>query len=158
MDVYANEDVEKVLKNDFHYAFAENKYPGVPNLNLHVIRNGNFKINDLDVIPIEVMHYKLPVFGYRIGDFSYITDANFISDTEKEKLKGTRILVLNALRKTEHISHFSLDQAVALAQEIDAEETYLIHMSHQMGFHEEVQKELPAGIFLAYDELQVVVE
>jgi phosphoribosyl 1,2-cyclic phosphate phosphodiesterase len=158
MDVYANEDVEKVLKNDFHYAFAENKYPGVPNLNLHVIRNGNFKINDLDVMPIEVMHYKLPVFGYRIGDFSYITDANFISDTEKEKLKGTRILVLNALRKTEHISHFSLDQAVALAQEIDAEETYLIHMSHQMGFHDEVQKELPAGIFLAYDELQVVVE
>jgi len=150
--------VEKVLKNDFHYAFAENKYPGVPNLNLHVIRNGTFKINDLDVMPIEVMHYKLPVFGYRIGDFSYITDANFISDTEKEKLKGTRILVLNALRKTEHISHFSLDQAVALAQEIDAEETYLIHMSHQMGFHDEVQKELPAGIFLAYDELQVVVE
>ena len=129
----------------------------MPNLNLHVIRNGNFKINYLDVIPIEVMHYKLPVFGYRIGDFSYITDANFISDTEKEKLKGTSILVLNALRKTEHISHFSLDQAVALAQEIDAEETYLIHMSHQMGFHEEVQKELPAGIFLAYDELQVVV-
>ena len=147
-----------MLKNDFHYAFAENKYPGVPNLNLHVIRNGNFKINDLDVMPIEVMHYKLPVFGYRIGDFSYITDANFISDTEKEKLKGTRILVLNALRKTEHISHFSLDQAIALAQEIDAEETYLIHMSHQMGFHEEVQKELPAGIFLAYDELQVIVE
>ena len=104
----------------------------MPNLNLHVIRNGNFKINDLDVMPIEVLHYKLPVFGYRIGDFSYITDANYISEAEKEKLKGSRVLVLNALRKTEHISHFSLDQAIALAQEIDAEETYLIHMSHQM--------------------------
>ncbi|MDA8886884.1 MBL fold metallo-hydrolase [Bacteroidia bacterium] len=158
MDVYANEEVEVVLKRDFYYAFAENKYPGVPNLYLHVIHNEKFMIRDLEVQPIEVLHYKLPVFGYRIGDFSYITDANYISEEEKIKLRGSKVLVLNALRKTDHISHFTLDQAVALAQEIDADQTYIIHMSHQMGFHEEVDSELPSGINLAYDELQVLVE
>lgn len=155
MEVYANEEVEIVLKRDFHYAFAEHKYPGVPNLNLNVIQNQNFLIGDLAVTPIKVLHYKLPVFGYRIGDFSYITDANYISDSEKEKLKGSKVLVLNALRKTEHISHFTLDQAVALAQEIGAEQTYLIHMSHQMGLHAEVDQELPEGINLAQDGLVV---
>lgn len=158
MDVYANEEVEVVLKRDFHYAFADHKYPGVPNLNLHIIQNEAFRIGDLDVKPIEVLHYKLPVFGYRIGDFSYITDANYISESEKEKLKGSKVLVLNALRKTDHISHFTLDQAVALAQEIGAEQTYLIHMSHQMGFHKEVDAELPQGVNLAYDGLQVLIE
>ena len=155
MEVYANEEVEIVLKRDFHYAFAEHKYPGVPNLNLNVIQNKNFMIRDVAITPIEVLHYKLPVFGYRIGDFSYITDANFISDSEKEKLKGSKVLVLNALRKSEHISHFTLDQAVAIAREIGAEQTYLIHMSHQMGLHAEVDSELPDGINLAYDGLAV---
>ncbi|MFT4598601.1 MAG: phosphoribosyl 1,2-cyclic phosphate phosphodiesterase [Arenicella sp.] len=157
MEVYANEEVEIVLKRDFHYAFAEHKYPGVPNLNLNVIQNKNFMIRDVAITPIEVLHYKLPVFGYRIGDFSYITDANFISDSEKEKLKGSKVLVLNALRKSEHISHFTLDQAVAIAQEIGAEQTYLIHMSHQMGLHAEVDSELPEGINLAYDGLAVTL-
>ena len=155
MEVYANEEVEIVLKRDFHYAFAEHKYPGVPNLNLNVIQNKNFMIRDIPITPIEVLHYKLPVFGYRIGDFSYITDANFISDSEKEKLKGSKVLVLNALRKSEHISHFTLDQAVAIAQEIGAEQTYLIHMSHQMGLHSDIDQELPEGINLAYDGLAV---
>ena len=155
MEVYANEEVEIVLKRDFHYAFAEHKYPGVPNLNLNVIQNKNFMIRDVAITPIEVLHYKLPVFGYRIGNFSYITDANFISDSEKEKLKGSKVLVLNALRKSEHISHFTLDQAVAIAREIGAEQTYLIHMSHQMGLHVEVDSELPEGINLAYDGLAV---
>jgi phosphoribosyl 1,2-cyclic phosphate phosphodiesterase len=157
MEVYANEEVEIVLKRDFHYAFAEHKYPGVPNLNLNVIQNKNFMIRDVAITPIEVLHYKLPVFGYRIGDFSYITDANFISDSEKEKLKGSKVLVLNALRKSEHISHFTLDQAVAIAREIGAEQTYLIHMSHQMGLHAEVDSELPEGINLAYDGLAVTL-
>ncbi len=157
MEVYANEEVEIVLKRDFHYAFAEHKYPGVPNLNLNVIQNKNFMIRDVAITPIEVLHYKLPVFGYRIGDFSYITDANFISESEKEKLKGSKVLVLNALRKSEHISHFTLDQAVAIAQEIGAEQTYLIHMSHQMGLHAEVDQELPEGINLAYDGLAVTL-
>ena len=157
MEVYANEEVEIVLKRDFHYAFAEHKYPGVPNLNLNVIQNKNFMIRDVAITPIEVLHYKLPVFGYRIGNFSYITDANFISDSEKEKLKGSKVLVLNALRKSEHISHFTLDQAVAIAREIGAEQTYLIHMSHQMGLHAEVDSELPEGINLAYDGLAVTL-
>ena len=157
MEVYANEEVEIVLKRDFHYAFAEHKYPGVPNLNLNVIQNKNFMIRDIPITPIEVLHYKLPVFGYRIGDFSYITDANFISESEKEKLKGSKVLVLNALRKSEHISHFTLDQAVAIAREIGAEQTYLIHMSHQMGLHAEVDSELPEGINLAYDGLAVTL-
>ena len=157
MEVYANEEVEIVLKRDFHYAFAEHKYPGVPNLNLNVIQNKNFMIRDVAITPIEVLHYKLPVFGYRIGNFSYITDANFISDSEKEKLKGSKVLVLNALRKSEHISHFTLDQAVAIAREIGAEQTYLIHMSHQMGLHVEVDSELPEGINLAYDGLAVTL-
>ena len=155
MEVYSNEEVEIVLKRDFHYAFAEHKYPGVPNLNLNVIQNKNFMIRDIPITPIEVLHYKLPVFGYRIGDFSYITDANFISESEKKKLKGSKVLVLNALRKSEHISHFTLDQAVAIASEIGAEQTYLIHMSHQMGLHVEVDSELPEGINLAYDGLAV---
>ena len=157
MEVYSNEEVEIVLKRDFHYAFAEHKYPGVPNLNLNVIQNKNFMIRDIPITPIEVLHYKLPVFGYRIGDFSYITDANFISESEKEKLKGSKVLVLNALRKSEHISHFTLDQAVAIAREIGAEQTYLIHMSHQMGLHAEVDSELPEGINLAYDGLAVTL-
>ena len=157
MEVYANEEVEIVLKRDFHYAFAEHKYPGVPNLNLNVVQNKNFMIRDVTITPIEVLHYKLLVFGYRIGDFSYITDANFISDSEKEKLKGSKVLVLNALRKSEHISHFTLDQAVAIASEIGAEQTYLIHMSHQMGLHAEVDSELPEGINLAYDGLAVTL-
>lgn len=157
MEVYSNEEVEIVLKRDFHYAFAEHKYPGVPNLNLNVIQNKNFMIRDIPITPIEVLHYKLPVFGYRIGDFSYITDANFISESEKKKLKGSKVLVLNALRKSEHISHFTLDQAVAIASEIGAEQTYLIHMSHQMGLHVEVDSELPEGINLAYDGLAVTL-
>ena len=157
MEVYSNEEVEIVLKRDFHYAFAEHKYPGVPNLNLNVIQNKNFMIRDIPITPIEVLHYKLPVFGYRIGDFSYITDANFISESEKEKLKGSKVLVLNALRKSEHISHFTLDQAVAMASEVGAEQTYLIHMSHQMGLHVEVDSELPEGINLAYDGLAVTL-
>lgn len=157
MEVYSNEEVEIVLKRDFHYAFAEHKYPGVPNLNLNVIQNKNFMIRDIPITPIEVLHYKLPVFGYRIGDFSYITDANFISESEKKKLKGSKVLVLNALRKSEHISHFTLDQAVAIASEIGAEQTYLIHMSHQMGLHAEVDSELPEGINLAYDGLAVTL-
>ena len=157
MEVYSNEEVEIVLKRDFHYAFAEHKYPGVPNLNLNVIQNKNFMIRDIPITPIEVLHYKLPVFGYRIGDFSYITDANFISESEKKKLKGSKVLVLNALRKSEHISHFTLDQAVAIAQEIGAEQTYLIHMSHQMGLHSDIDQELPEGINLAYDGLAVTL-
>jgi phosphoribosyl 1,2-cyclic phosphate phosphodiesterase len=158
MEVYGNMNVEFALKRDFHYAFGESKYPGVPKLNLHVIDKEPFKIGPLEIRPIEVMHYKLPVLGFRIEDFTYITDANFISDSEKEKIKGSRILVLNALKKSEHISHFSLNEAIDLAKELHVEKTYFTHISHQMGFHSEVSKDLPVDIELAYDELQIFID
>ena len=158
MEVYGNMNVEFALKRDFHYAFGESKYPGVPKLNLHVIDKEPFKIGPLEIRPIEVMHYKLPVLGFRIEDFTYITDANFISDSEKEKIKGSRILVLNALKKSEHISHFSLNEAIDLAKELDVEKTYFTNISHQMGFHSEVSKDLPVDIELAYDELQIFID
>ena len=158
MEVYGNMNVEFALKRDFHYAFGESKYPGVPKLNLHVIDKEPFKIGPLEIRPIEVMHYKLPVLGFRIEDFTYITDANFISDSEKEKIKGSRMLVLNALKKSEHMSHFSLNEAIDLAKELDVEKTYFTHISHQMGFHSEVSKDLPVDIELAYDELQIFID
>lgn len=158
MEVYGNKNVELALKRDFHYAFGERKYPGVPKLNLHVIDKEPFKIGPLEIRPIEVMHYKLPVLGFRIEDFTYITDANYISDSEKEKIKGSRVLVLNALKKSEHISHFSLDEAIDLAKELEVEKTYFTHISHQMGFHSEVSEDLPQDIELAYDELQIFID
>ena len=157
MDVYADLRVEEVLHRDFYYAFEKNTYPGVPKLNLHRITNRPFMVDDVEVLPIEVRHYKLPVFGFRIGDFTYITDANFIPDTEKEKIRGSKVLVLNALRKKDHISHFTLNEAIALAQELKVEKAFFTHISHQMGFHAEVDAELPEGMFLAYDGLKVEV-
>ncbi|MES2397953.1 MAG: MBL fold metallo-hydrolase, partial [Bacteroidota bacterium] len=109
----------------------------------------------VDFLPIEVMHYKLPVFGFRINDFTYITDANYISDVEKEKIKGTKVLVLNALRREPHISHYTLKEAIELVEEIKPERAYFTHISHQLGLHEDVQKELPATIELAYDGLKI---
>lgn len=157
MEVYATPNVELALKRDYHYAFAEKRYPGVPSLNLHILENKPFMVGDLILTPIEVLHYKLPVFGYRIGDFSYITDVNFISEVEKKKLVGSKVLVLSALRQSEHISHYSLQQAIDVAKEVGAEQTYFIHMSHQMGLHAEVDAQLPEGMNLAYDRLSFKV-
>lgn len=155
MDVFLDDRVEEVLRRDFFYCFTEFKYPGIPELKLHRFDNSPFKIKDIDIQPIEVMHYKLPVFGFRIGDFTYITDAKSISLVEKEKIKGSKVLVLNALRRTEHISHFTLDEAIALAKELEVEKTYLTHLSHQMGKHHDVQTELPENVRIAYDGLVV---
>ena len=122
---------------------------------MHLIENKKFTIEGVNILPIEVMHYKLPVFGFRIGDFSYITDANYISDVEKEKLKNSKVLVLNALRREPHISHFTLEQAIELVNELKPEKAYFTHISHQLGFHADVQKELPSNIELAYDGLKI---
>jgi phosphoribosyl 1,2-cyclic phosphate phosphodiesterase len=156
IDVYAEPRVQTALKNEFSYIFSGHNYPGIPRVVLHDLPNETINIQGVDVLPIRVMHYKLPVFGFRIGDFSYITDAKTISGEEKEKLKGSKILVLNALRKEEHLSHFTLAEAIALAQEIGAESTYFTHISHQLGLHDEVQAELPEGIYLAYDGLKLI--
>lgn len=155
MEVYATDRVQAAIKREFAYIFADEKYPGIPLLNLHQIDVSPFSINDIDFIPIEVLHYKMPVLGFRIGDFTYITDAKSINETEKEKIKGSKVLVLNALRREEHISHFTFQEAIALAQELQPEQTYFTHISHQLGLHNTVSAELPAGIFLAYDGLKL---
>jgi phosphoribosyl 1,2-cyclic phosphate phosphodiesterase len=153
MNLYGTEDVEDALKRDFHYAFADNKYPGVPDLVYHRISNEPFDVGDIVFTPIQVMHYRMPVLGFRIEDFTYITDANFISEEEKEKIHGSKVLVLNALRKDLHISHFNLDQAIKLVQELKPEAAYFTHISHLLGKHEEVSAELPENIHLAFDGL-----
>jgi phosphoribosyl 1,2-cyclic phosphate phosphodiesterase len=155
--VYCSALVESALRREFAYAFAEMKYPGIPEIDLNHITLQPFEVAGIRFIPIEVLHFKLPVFAYRIGDFTYITDANFIQPEEMEKIRGTKILVLNALRREKHPSHFNLEEAISLAKEIGAETTYLTHISHQLGKHEEVQPELPDGIFLAYDGLKIEI-
>lgn len=151
--VYLTDQVLTSLKDQFAYIFEPVPYPGIPELDFNLIENKEFNLFGKSVVPIQVMHYKLPVLGFRMGNFAYITDANYISEKELEKLKGVEVLVLNALRKTEHISHFTLQQATELAQQIGAKQTYFTHMSHQIGLHDEVCAELPNGIDLAYDGL-----
>ena len=157
MDVYATNRVQEALIREFPYVFSDYKYPGVPQVQLHTIDADNtFRIGDITLQPIEVMHYKLPVLGFRINDFVYITDANSISNQEKEKIKGCKVLVINALRKEKHISHFTLEEALSLAQELGAAQSYLTHISHLMGSHQSVLEELPKGVEIAYDGLQVL--
>lgn len=155
IDVFASKRVQDAIKREFAYIFSDFKYPGIPEINLHLIENKLINIYGVDFLPIEVMHYKLPVFGFRVGDFSYITDANYISDIEKEKIKNSKVLVLNALRKEEHISHFTLQEAIDLVKELKPEMAYFTHISHQLGLHQEVEKELPDNIRLAYDGLKL---
>jgi len=157
MDVYATGPVQEIIRNEFSYAFdRENDYPGIPKIKLHTIDLQPFNIGDINFQPVEVYHFKLQVLGFRFGDFTYITDANYISAAEKDKIKGSRFLVLNALRVDKHVSHFNLAEAIALAQEIGAEATYFTHISHQLGMHQEVSQQLPPNIYLAYDGLKVV--
>jgi phosphoribosyl 1,2-cyclic phosphate phosphodiesterase len=157
MNVFADEMTQQVLIREFPYAFSDSKYPGVPDIHFNTIALDPFMVGDIPVIPIQVWHLKMPVLGFRFGDFTYITDANRIEPSEKKKMEGTRILVLNALRKEKHISHFSLAEAIALSQEIGAEQTFFTHISHQMGLHALVNKELPLNMQLAYDLLDIVV-
>ena len=133
MDIYAEERVQHAIRKEYSYIFAEKLYPGVPKVNMHTIINEPFVIKGIQIVPVRVMHMHLPILGFRIGDFSYITDANFISQEEKQKMKGSRILVVNGLRKQPHISHFTLDEAVSLIQEIGPEQGYITHISHQLG-------------------------
>ena len=158
IDIYCNDDTLNALKREFYYVFEEHKYPGVPDVTVNRIEAGtSFSIRDLRILPIQVYHYKMPVLGFRVKDFTYITDANLIPDSQKELIKGSRVLVLNALRQSEHVSHFSLQQAIDLAKELQAERTYFIHMSHQMGLHAEIEQELPEGMFFSYDGLEIEV-
>ena len=155
MELYANSLTEEAIKREFAYAFSDKKYPGIPNLNLNTIDGTPFIIGDIPVTPILVWHLKMPVLGFRFGKFTYITDANKIDADEKEKIKGSKVMVLNALRKESHISHFTLDEAVAMVQELGVPTGYFTHISHQLGRHEEVNYTLPEGIALAFDGQQI---
>lgn len=158
MKVYANALTIKALKREFAYAFEENKYPGVPQIDLYEIENGvPFTVGDITLLPIEVMHYKMPVLGFRVQDFAYITDANAISEESYALLKGTQTLVLNALRMTPHISHFSLEEAIAEAKKIGVKNAYFTHISHLMGKHADCHSLLPEGMELAYDGLHLLL-
>jgi len=155
--VYARKNVIEQLKREFAYIFSETKYPGIPSVDIKEITNTPFVIGKTEIIPIEVTHFKLPVFGFRIKDFTYITDAKTISDTEKEKIKGSKILVINALQKEEHPSHMTLNEAIALAKEMNADKTYFTHLSHKMGTHKKTEKLLPENIEIAYDGLKIEI-
>jgi phosphoribosyl 1,2-cyclic phosphate phosphodiesterase len=153
MEIYASLPTQKIIRQEFSYVFNGPFYPGIPQINCNTIGDEAFYINGLKITPIRVWHYKLEVLGFRIGDFTYITDANYIAPEEMEKIKGSRVLVLNALRREKHISHFTLAEAIDTAGTIGAAETYFTHISHQLGKHAAVAAELPAGIHLAYDGL-----
>jgi phosphoribosyl 1,2-cyclic phosphate phosphodiesterase len=155
MDIFANALTQETLFREFQYAFADKKYPGVPQINLHTIDETPFAVGDINVIPIKVWHLKMPVLGFRMGDFTYITDANKIDDAEKEKIEGSKVLVLNALRNDKHISHFTLTEAVALAEELQIPTVYFTHISHQLGLHQNVNALLPPNMQLAHDGLTI---
>ena len=159
MHVYCTNQVREALYREFHYAFSEKKYPGVPEIELHEIsQNETFTVGDISLQPIEVIHYKLPVLGYRVKNFAYITDANFISEQEQEKLLGLDVLVINALRHEEHPSHFTFNQALALIEKLQPKQAYLTHISHQLGTYEELQPQLPKNVQLAYDGLHISLD
>ncbi|MCL6523288.1 MAG: MBL fold metallo-hydrolase [Thermoflavifilum sp.] len=153
IDIYATNAAQEVITREFAYAFTDIKYPGIPDIRLNTIDEQPFEVKGIRVIPIQVWHYKMPVLGYRIGNFTYITDANRIPEKEKAKIRGSAVLVMNALRRQPHISHFSLDEALALADELAVPQVYFTHISHQMGLHAEVSRELKPGRSLAYDGL-----
>jgi phosphoribosyl 1,2-cyclic phosphate phosphodiesterase len=155
MPIYGTKKVLNQIKREFAYIFEEVKYPGVPSVITHEIVNEPFSAEGIPVVPIQVLHYRLPVFGFRFGDFTYITDAKYIDDTELEKIKGTKVLVLNALQQTHHLSHFTLEEAIQLVNLIKPETTYFTHISHKLGTHQEVEKTLPPNIHLAFDGLKI---
>lgn len=157
MDIYANTLTEEALRREYYYAFSDTKYPGVPQLNLNTIDEQPFYIGDIPVLPIVVWHLKMPVYGFRFGDFTYITDANRIDTDELAKVRGSKLMVVNALRREPHLSHFTLSEAVTLVQDLGVPEAYFTHISHQLGKYAAVSQELPAGIHLAYDGLQLHV-
>jgi phosphoribosyl 1,2-cyclic phosphate phosphodiesterase len=153
IDLYTDENVESAIRRTFPYIFSETKYPGIPEINFHRFTTAPFTINKTEFIPIHVLHHKMPVCGFRIKNFTYITDANLIPEEEKKKILGSDVLVLNALRKEKHVSHFSFSEAIELVKELKPGMAYFTHISHQLGRHEEINAELPPNIRLACDSM-----
>ena len=156
-DIYAEKRVQEAIKRVFEYVFEKNKYPGIPQMNLHLVENKPFLLNAIKILPVRGFHHKLPVFGYRIGKMAYLTDVNSLEDAEKEKLAGLDVLIVNALRIEKHISHFNLEEALQLIDQVRPKQAYLTHISHLMGLHDDIQKQLPENVFMAYDGLVVSV-
>ena len=157
MPLFGTNMVLDQIRSEFHYAFDINKYPGIPQLQLNVIDTEPFLVGNISITPLPVMHMKLPVLGFRIGNFSYITDANMIPDRTMELLKGTEVLVLNALQKEKHVSHFNLEEALVMAKRIGAPKTFFTHISHKLGVHKKVQFELPESVALGHDGLTITL-
>lgn len=158
ISIYAQKRVLKSLKKRFDYIFeTENKYPGAPSVSTHKLKNKVFKLKDLDVVPVKGYHYKLSVYGFRFKDFCYTTDLKSMKPKEIEKIKGVKVLVVNALRIEKHYSHFNLEEALGFIAKIKPERAFLTHISHKLGFHEEVEKQLPKNVFLAYDNLEITI-
>ncbi|HIW10439.1 MAG TPA: MBL fold metallo-hydrolase [Candidatus Rikenella faecigallinarum] len=157
IDLYCEPRVERTLRRIFDYAFAEQRYPGVPEVVLHPIASDElpFTVHGVEVMPIRGMHYKLPVLGYRVGNIAYLTDMNAIEERELEKIRGVEVLVINALRRDPHLSHFTLDQALDIIAKTRPKRAYLTHISHQMGLYEDLCRVLPEGVFPAYDGLKI---
>ena len=155
MNVYLNNEAKTALLRDYRYIFENHQFPGLPEADLHEVGAEPFLAAGETVMPIRAMHKDLPILGYRIRNFAYITDANYIAPSEMEKLKGVEILVINALRKTKHFSHYSLPEALEVIGQIQPKQSYITHISHEMGLHSEVEKELPDGVHQAYDNLQI---
>ena len=157
MDIYAEDRVQKSIKRIFDYVFAKSRYPGIPQMNLHIIDNKIFNIGGVSILPIRGFHHRLPVLGFRIGTFAYLTDMKTIEEDERNKLKGLDILVVNALRKEEHISHFNVAGALELIEQVKPKRSYLTHVSHQMGFYDDIIQLLPENVFLAFDGLKLSI-
>lgn len=159
MDVYCNVAVEQALRREFYYIFENANYPGVPKITLNNITKKRFQLkNGVEVQPIEVMHYKMPVLGFRLGDFTYITDAKTISEEEVLKVIGTKILIVNALHLSPHISHFNLEEALEFIARINPEKAYITHISHLFGTHQQIEKLLPPNVFAAYDGMRIKID
>ena len=158
MDVFCTEDVLSSLKNEFSYIFSEFKYPGIPKINVTLINNSIFYVNRTKIIPIKALHYKLPVLGFRIKNFIYLTDISEISEVEKQKMLDADLIILDSLRKEPHISHLCLEESLLLLQELKPKKAYLTHISHLMGLHDIVSKDLPINIKLAHDGLKIKLD
>ncbi len=158
IDIYAEERVQNAIRKEYAYVFSENQYPGVPKMELHNIDNYNLDLRGDIIVPLRIFHYRLPILGFRIGEMAYITDANYIPEETKEKLIGVKYLVINALRKEKHISHFSLGEALSLIEEVSPRKAFITHIGHQMGKHADVNRELPANVTLGWDGLEVYCE
>lgn len=151
MEIYAEKRVQEALRREYAYVFSDNNYPGIPRINLNTIDEIPFYIQNIKITTIRVMHYNLPIFGFRIGDFTYITDANYISEDELQKIFGTKILIINALRKEKHLSHYSLEEALEIVKIVSPRKAFLTHISHNMGLHDKINTQLPENVSLAYD-------